>query len=157
MEVDVVSLFVMDGADVFLGLGLLSLLDDGRGDLETVKHEAGALGVHGFKSEQAHDLPDGKQDGGRVLDGRDLDHGLAVHPLVLHVEEAIGLAGEGGGVTALPIVFDVAAFAKHGGSFRWQWQWQWAVGQDEGLGDPLPPGVPASVFNGLRTMAVVSC
>ena len=37
---------------------------------------------------------------------------------------------------------------------------QWAAGsnsgQDEGLGDPLPPRVTASVFNGLRAVVAVN-
>jgi hypothetical protein len=112
---------VVDGADVFGGLGLLSLLDDGGGDLKAVEHESGALGVHGFESEQAQDLSDGEDDRGGVLDGRNLDTGLPVHAVELHVEEAVRLALEGSGATAQSIVFDMAALVVHSSPFAGSW------------------------------------
>jgi hypothetical protein len=84
--------------------------------LKPIEHEAFAAAVDGFVVECTHDLSDGEEDGGGILDGRYLHPVPPVHAVELHVEEAIWLGVEGG-VAALPIVFDVSALVIHDFSF----------------------------------------
>jgi hypothetical protein len=122
----------MDRAHCVNGFCLLFARCDGGGDLEPIEHEASAAAVDGFIVECSHDLSDGEEDGGGVLDGRYLDPVPPVHAVELHVEEAIRLGLEGGGVAALPIVLDVSALVIHDFSF----------GGSPLIGgrEPLPPG-----------------
>lgn len=50
---------------------LVQAFEIGRGDLEGVEHEGGALGVHGLVGEGTHDLQDGDLQAHGVFDEAD--------------------------------------------------------------------------------------
>jgi hypothetical protein len=148
-ELERFALQVVDGAHGVNGFCLLSAGGDGGSDLKPIEHEAGAAAVHGLEVEGSHDLPDGEEDGGGVFDGRYFDPVPAVHAVEFHVEEAIRLALEGGGVATLSIVLDTAALVKHD-----DFSFGGPAARLPGRGPPPPGG--SIVLNGLETNAAAN-
>lgn len=104
------------GADSFFGLEVGCSVGKLSGDLEPVKHESGAAGIHIRRIESGEDLGEGDLDAAVVFDGGQREIVACRRTAItteIVVVVAVRLVMESWGVAFLPAWHDVSAFVVH--------------------------------------------